>query len=104
MLLERMTFQAKYGKGDALVELFREQARTWGPKMGFVSPRILTDHTGSMFTVIVEQEFKDLDDYSRRDKEAKVAFATPEFANWFARMEQVVERGERQLFNVEALK
>ncbi len=103
MIVERLTFQAKYGQGDALVELFREQARTFGARMGLTAGRLYTDHTGSMFTVAVEQEFADLDDYVRRSRQATAAFATPEFVSWFARMEKLVDRGNRQLLNMETM-
>jgi hypothetical protein len=104
MIVERLTFQAKYGQGDALVELLREEARTFGPRIGLTTARVYTDATGSMFTVAIEQEFADLDAYARFAKQAADAWSSPEFGAWFARMEPLVERGDRQLLNVETLK
>ncbi|MCC2629836.1 MAG: hypothetical protein K0S14_3486, partial [Thermomicrobiales bacterium] len=53
MLLARQVFQAKYGRGDELLALFRElNARM--RDAGELTPqfRILTDVTGPFFTVV----------------------------------------------------
>jgi len=103
MIVERLTFQAKYGQGDGLVELFREWAKGIGRELGLTGARLYTDVTGTMFTVSVEQEFPDMQAYTRFTEEARKRYGSPEFASWFARMQPLAERGERQLLNVESV-
>ena len=102
MIVERMVFQAKYGQGDALVELFREMSKGFGRQIVSGS-RLYTDATGPMFTINVETEHADLEAYVAANRAEAAMFSSPEFRDWFSRMEAVVVRGERQLFNVETL-
>ena len=102
MITERLTFQARYGQGDALVSLMKE-----APDMGsaeIVGQRIYTDFTGRMFTVALEIDYADFDAYVRATKQQQTEYADPGFGEWFGRMVQVTEHGERQLFNTERLK
>lgn len=100
MIVERITFQAKYGHGDELVALLKDGP----PGMGESSRgRLYTDLTGRMFTVQFEFEYPDLAAFAAGDTEQRQAFGTPEFEKWFARMVAVTDNGERQLFNVETI-
>jgi len=99
MITERLTFQARYGRGDELVQLFRE----FYPKLkagGVQGGRLYTDATGRMFTVVVESDFADMAAYARYLSDSGL-YADPEFGAWFARMTEVTESGERQVLNVE---
>lgn len=95
MILVRNVFQAKYGKGDELVALFKELREKWGPDY---SGRILTDVSGPFFTVVDETEVESLAEWERLRAEI---FARPEFGDWFARMVPLVESGRRELYNIE---
>ena len=103
MIVERLVFQAKYGQGDALVELFREWSKGFGAQIGLSAGRLYTDATGRMFTINVEIEHADLEAYVAATRAEASMFSSPEFGDWFGRMEAVVEHGEKQLFNVESL-
>ncbi len=100
MIVERLTFQAKYGHGDELVALMKEPPTGLGPAM---KGRIYTDLTGAMFTVQFEMEYADLAAFAASDVAQRGEFATSEFQQWFARMVAVTESGKRQLFNVETV-
>ncbi len=100
MLVERLTFQAKYGQGDTLVSLFKAEMKRFRD-MGGGPARIYTDATGRMFTVQVEQEFKDLGDYAAFNAKARDYYGTDDFRAWFGKMTGAVETGERQLFTAE---
>jgi hypothetical protein len=100
MIAQRLTFQAKYGRGDELVALFREYAAN---QAADTIVRIYTDLTGTMFTVQVEMEYPDMDAVARAEEEQRAEYGTPAFQDWFARMTDVVERGERQLWNMETI-
>ena len=56
MIVERVVFQAKYGKGDELVTLFKEFAKVAPPASMGRNPRLLTDRSGLFFTIVLEAE------------------------------------------------
>jgi hypothetical protein len=96
MILVRSVFQAKYGKGGELVALFKEAREALGPLA--TGDRILTDASGSFFTVVTETEVESLAEWERRSAEV---FAQGEFGDWFARMVPLVESGGREFYNIE---
>lgn len=100
MIVERLTFQAKYGHGDELVALMKEVPQGGGPA---VKGRIYTDLTGAMFTVQFEMEHADMTALAAADAAQRSDFGTTEFQEWFARMVAVTDKGERQLLNVETM-
>ena len=97
MIIERLTFQAKYGQGDALIALVREFNKTAGAKGLPTIARVYVDRTGPMFRVIWDSESKDLAAYAASAGAEAGMYADPEFQAWFAKMVPLVERGERQL-------
>jgi hypothetical protein len=94
MIVVRDTFQAKYGKGNELVALFKEFGETW-PQYGH---RILTDLSGPFFTVVAESEVESLAAWETTSEEL---FADPKFADWFDRMTPLVKTGKREFFHLE---
>ena len=95
MMIVRGVFQAKYGKGGDLVALFKEAREKWPEQY---ADRILTDASGSFFTVVVETNVESLAEWEQRSAEF---FTLPEFADWFARMTPLVRSGSREFFNLE---
>lgn len=102
MLVERLTFRTKYGHGDELVALFREMAPRLR-QMGVAGGRIYTDATGPMFTVQVESEFADWSAYAAFMAKSPEMFGDPAWQQWFARMTEATEAGDRQLFHAEGM-
>ncbi len=99
MLIERLTFRAKFGQGDAVVAAFQDWRRRFGER--FDAPmRILVDTTGPMFTVVVESEFRDLAHLAESQAREEAAYAEPAFQEWFAGWSQLTEAGTRELFRV----
>ncbi len=96
MILVRNVFQARYGRGDELVALFKE-ARQQRP--GQPEERILTDASGPFFTVVVEMTVESLGAWEQLQAQE---FSRPEFGEWFARMIPLVESGYREFYNIEA--
>ena len=96
MIIVRDVFQAKYGKGNDLVALFKEAKEKWST---LYAPRILTDKSGQFFTVVTETEFESL---AAWEQESGIIFSMPEFGDWFERMTQLVESGRREFYNIEA--
>lgn len=95
MILVRDVFQARYGKGGELVGLFKEARQKWPERF---AGRILTDLSGSFFTVVTETEVASLGDWEYR---LAAIFALPDFGHWFNRMTPLVESGRRELYNIE---
>jgi hypothetical protein len=100
MIIVRDTFQAKYGRGDELVALFKEFSQhleQLSVPMQGESFRILTDVSGPFFTVVTELKIENL---ARWEQLAPAIFALPEFPAWFARMTPMVESGRREFYNL----
>ena len=95
MMLVRDVFQAKYGKGNELVTLFKEGQKTWGEQ---INMRILSDASGSFFTVVTEMKMEKFTDW---DKSLSDILSHPGFGDWFARMEPLVVSGSREFYNIE---
>jgi hypothetical protein len=95
MILVRDVFQAKYGKSGELVALFKEAREQW--PAGY-APRILTDASGTFFTVVTETEVENLAAWEGLMADV---YAMADFGEWFARMEPLVESGRREFYNIE---
>ena len=95
MILIRDVFEAKYGKGAELVALFREFG---GQLPENVRPRILTDLSGTFFTVVHEMEVANLAEWERLSAEV---FASADFGEWFGRMMPLTESGRREFYTIE---
>jgi hypothetical protein len=92
-IIVRDVFQAKYGKGDELVALFKEAQE----KLGLPLQRIMTDASGQFFTVVTEREVASLAEW---ESMMPKLFADPRFGPWFQQMTALVEGGRREFYNV----
>jgi len=95
MIIVRDVFQAKYGQGGDLVALFKEAQEEWPTQY---ADRILTDASGSFFTVVTETEFENLAAWEQASSET---YSLPGFGNWFERMTPLVDSGRREFYNIE---
>ena len=98
MILVQQVFQAKYGHGDALVELFKEFRQRLPGDANF---RIMTDASGPFFTVVTHFEVPSLAAWEERFR------ATPDspddaawFQEWFQRMMPLVDSGRRDFYTI----
>jgi hypothetical protein len=92
MIVVRGVFQAKYGKGDELVQLLKEGNAIWSSGRNV---RVLTDLSGPFFTVVNEAEYDSFGAW-----EADRVFDDHRFAAWFERMTALVEGGRREFYNL----
>lgn len=95
MIVVRDVFQARYGRGGELVALFKEAYQQWPTDY---ATRVLTDASGTFFTVVTETEFEDLGAWQAAQAEY---MAMDGFGDWFERMVPLVESGRREFYNVE---
>jgi hypothetical protein len=96
MIVIRDVFQAKYGKGGELVQLFKEVRQAWGADLPY-GTRILTDVSGPFFTVVVETHVESLAAW----QQVAERFTGPDFEQWFGRMQGLVDSGRREFYNIE---
>ena len=92
MILVRDVFQAKYGRGDALIALLKDIPVDFPYTM-----RIFTDASGPFFTVVTEYEVESLAAWERQSPEV---FSQPDFGLWFERMIPLVESGRREFYHI----
>ncbi len=98
MIVARQVFQAKYGRGDELVSLFKTfNERMAKEEVGLPGFRILTDASGTFFTVVTEVE---LESFAEWEGKFSAAMAKPWMGEWFAQMVDLVDSGSREFFNV----
>jgi hypothetical protein len=100
MLIARQVFQARYGRGDELVALFKE-FNTRMQAEGDAAPRfrILTDASGPFFTIVTEVEVASFTAWEGSFSES---MARPWMGEWFGRMAPLVESGRREFYHVVA--
>ena len=97
MILVRDVFQAKYGRGDELVALFKEINEQLGEAAGG-QRKLLTDLSGPFFTIVTELEAESIDAYFAA---TRAGFSRPEFGQMFSRMQEMVESGRREFYTIE---
>ena len=68
-----------------------------GPTPELPRIRILTDASGTFFTVVTELVVEGFVAWQQFMAEE---FAMPEFSDWFARMMPLVESGRREFYNI----
>src|SRR5690348_8078722 len=59
MVIERLVWRARFGQGDQIADAFRAWRGSIASRYNLTA-RILVDLTGSMFTVVVETEYRDM--------------------------------------------
>ncbi|MEO6458691.1 MAG: hypothetical protein ABIO92_10560 [Chloroflexia bacterium] len=97
MILVRDVFQAKYGRGDELVQLFKE-INDQMSETAVGERKLLTDLSGPFFMVVTEIEAESMDAYFAGLREG---FSRPEFGQLFGRMQELVESGRREFYTIE---
>jgi hypothetical protein len=100
MLLVRQIFQAKYGRGDELVALFKELNQRIAEEGNVtVRFRILTDASGPFFTVVTES---DVESFAVWETQFQETMSRPWMGDWFNRMMPLVESGSREFYHIVA--
>ncbi len=99
MIIERLVFRARFGQGDEVVTAFKEWRDTHATRFG-VPVRVLVDVTGTMFTVVAENEYRDMAHVAQMQSDLEREFENPEFQEWFGRWSAITESGSRELYRV----
>jgi hypothetical protein len=98
MIVARNVLNAKWGKGDQVVSIFKEAFEGDMPG-GNLPRRILTDLSGQSFRVIIETQH---DSLAAWEKFRTDLFSSAEFAQMFAGTVDLVDSGYLEIFTVEA--
>ena len=97
MMVARQVFQAKYGRGDELVALFKElNARLQEGGEAGVSFRILTDASGPFLPSSPKPRWRTWPPGGGLPGGDEPALD----GGWFGRMMPLVESGSREFYNV----
>jgi hypothetical protein len=99
MIQIRDVLQVKFGKIDQAVELFTPPP---ADAPGFIARGhhfdLLTDISGSMYTLVNEYVAQNLSEHEAlRDQQ----FSQPQFSAWFEQFQLYVDGGRREYYNVE---
>jgi hypothetical protein len=94
MIVVRNVFEAKYGKGDELVQFIKESDTIWPSERKF---RIMTDLSGRFFTIVTETDYES---FSAWEADSKKYFGDDRFVAWFERMVPLVESGSREFYTL----
>ncbi len=96
MILVRNVFQAKFGKSDELVAIFKQMLQVMSEPVN--NQRILTDLSGPFYTVVLEAQVESLAEWERSRAEM---FTNPQFGAVFARTIDLVESGHAEYYTIE---
>ncbi len=99
MIQVRDVLQIKFGDIDQAVGLFTSNS---APLFGYMTPEfhfnVLTDITGSMYTLVNEFVAPGLGEFEAiRDR----SYTQPGFEKWFSQFQMFVEGGRREYYTVE---
>ncbi len=98
MIVERIVFQAKYGKGDELVALMKQMSKEMPASGTGRNFRVLTDRSGTFFTVVIEMEWENLAEWERGFAQM---FSDRRAQESMDRSVALIESGRREFYNVE---
>ncbi len=98
MIVERIVFQARYGKGDELVAAMKEFAKLAPSSSMGRNPRLLTDRSGTFFTIVIEAEWES---FAEWEKAFGHMFSDAKVQGLMERTTALIESGRREFYNVE---
>ena len=96
MILNRITFHAKFGKAAQVVEMLKQSSPPSAGAPGRM--RVLTDRTGRFDTVVLEIEAETLADH---DRMREAMFAEAANQGQTGEMLEVIDWGEQQFWTIE---
>ena len=97
MCVVRDVFDCKPGHSKPISERFKKSFPLMKKMKGIVSARILVDYVASYWTVVLETEVENLDDFERQMNEYS---ASPEFREAMKGYMDEVDGGHREIFKI----
>jgi hypothetical protein len=96
MIVVRNVFRLKFGKAREATAMWKEGAAMFRAN-GMPSARLLTDVTGTFYTLVMETEHADLGAW---ETSMHPAMSDPAWKTWYERFTTLVESGYREIFTV----
>lgn len=96
MIVVRDIFQLKFGKSREAMALL-EEGLPIIQSSGHQPDRLLTDMTGTYYTVVMESSFPTLADY---ESSFTSSTSNPKWREWYSKFVPLVETGRREIFTV----
>ena len=94
--LIRDVFQAKPGKARELVEIFKS-IRGYLEEDGFTNLRIMTDYTGTYWTVVLQSEVKSIPEFDLHSRNFTSRLEVAELMKGYM---DLVQGGHREMFKI----
>ncbi len=96
MILVRDVFQLKFGKAREAINLFRESPEGM-QQFGSSPVRLLTDLSGTFYTLVMETTFDSMADYENSFRKVT---SNSEWKQWYQKVIPLVETGRREIFTI----
>lgn len=96
MIVVRDIFRLKFGKAKEALGLWREARETLS-SLGRLPDRMLTDLTGTYYTLVLETSYKNTSEF---EESLPKMFSNEKYQQWYQRFVPLVETGYREIFKV----
>ena len=96
MILARNTFQVQFGKMKEAMALAKE-GEPFVIMQGAKSHRMLTDLTGTFYTLVLEETY---DSLSELEKAIREFPRNKDWESWYRRFSVLVDSGRRELYTI----
>lgn len=98
MIVVRYVFHVKWGSIDEVASVFKSQISLFERILGGKhNVRLMTDLTGTFFTLVEEIDFKSVEEWE--ELRPKI-FADPEFQKSMASISHLIESGSTELYTL----
>ncbi len=97
MVLVRDVFRLKFGKAKEAIALWKEGAKLLEKAAKGRKPRLLTDLTGSYYTLVLENTYENLGDFEEMGQNL---LGTDTWKKWYQKFLPLAEGGYREILTV----
>jgi len=96
MILVRDIFRLKFGKAKDALSVWNKSKKTL-QNVNHYPERVLTDFTGSYYTLVIESTYNNLSEF---EESLRNAFKTKEYQEWYKKFIPLAEGGYREIFKI----
>jgi len=96
MILVRDIFNLKFGKAKDALSVWSEGKKIL-QNLNYNPERVLTDFTGTYYTLVIESTFKSLSEF---EDSLQNAFKIKEYQEWYQKFIPLAEGGHREIFKI----
>ena len=96
MIVVRNVFHLRFGKAKQAKALLKK-GFTIARRLGMGPDRVLSDLTGTFYTIVLENSFPSLAAF---EKSMAKSFGNKEWEAWYRKFVPLVESGHREIFTV----